>query len=111
MESQLQVIKSCGFLQVTDIINLQDCLELTIQSQQYSRLIIDIKKINFLDSNGLMAIISALASAREMNQQVTFYNVSREILLLFELVQIDQVFEISESAFSGGETCCLSLRT
>lgn len=109
MESQLQVLKSCRCLQVTDTRDLQDCLELMIQSQQYSNLMIDMRQSDLLDSGGLLAIISALVLARKMNQQVTFYNVSREILLLFELVQLDQIFEISESASISGKTCCLRL--
>lgn len=59
-----------------------------------SRLVLDLDKVEFIDSAGIGALISCLRIAAERNVQLVLCGLSRPVKALFELMRMHRVFEI-----------------
>jgi anti-sigma B factor antagonist len=97
MKFQIQALDCLQITSITSVSSLQEYSSSTIQSQQQKVLPVDLSQISLLDNQGLMAIVSAISIAQKLSQKIAFYNVSREVCMLLELVQLDQLCEIYET--------------
>lgn len=68
-----------------------------VKSSKDSSLLIDMKKVEFMDSAGLMALIEAFRVAKEMENNFSICSVAPPVKMLFELTQLDNVFDIFEN--------------
>ena len=59
--------------------------------------VIDLAQVDFMDSSGLVALVTGLKAARESGCRLVLCNVQPPVRLIFELTQLDSVFEIFES--------------
>lgn len=62
-----------------------------------SSLVMNMKGIEFIDSAGFDSLLSILDTADENNNSFKFSNVSRDVKELFELLELNDVFEISDN--------------
>ncbi|WP_009634293.1 STAS domain-containing protein [Synechocystis sp. PCC 7509] len=60
-------------------------------------LIIDLEQVEFMDSSGLVAVAKALKMARTNNCRLVLCNLQPPVKLIFELTQLDSVFEIFDN--------------
>lgn len=67
-------------------------MDLVISEQ--TLLIVDLKQVYFMDSSGLVALAKALKTARESGCRLVLCNLQVSVKLIFELTQLDSVFEI-----------------
>lgn len=93
---QAKVIQPIGSLTATNAIEFQAQLSAAVLSEQNSSLLIDMEKVELIDSAGLMALISALKIAQHLNKPFSLCSVSRSTQMVLELTQLDQVFEVVE---------------
>ncbi|KKD35504.1 MAG: STAS domain-containing protein [Limnoraphis robusta] len=56
--------------------------------------IIDLAEVEFIDSSGLGALVTALKSARRLGCRLVLCHPSATVKLIFEITQLDRVFEI-----------------
>jgi anti-sigma B factor antagonist len=56
-----------------------------------TRIVMDLSEIDFVDSSGLAAIISALRTVRQAGGTIHIARPSREVQLLLEITLLDQV--------------------
>jgi anti-sigma B factor antagonist len=56
-----------------------------------SRVVLDLKAVNFIDSSGIGALLSFY---KQMNQQVTLRRPTPTVLSVLELLRLHRVFEI-----------------
>lgn len=59
--------------------------------------VFDFAQVNFMDSYGLIALIKALKVARKSGCRLVLCNLQASVRLIFELTQLDSVFEIFET--------------
>ncbi len=59
--------------------------------------VIDLASVDFMDSNGLVALVTGLLAARTSGCRLVLCNVQAPVRIIFELTQLDEVFEIFES--------------
>jgi anti-anti-sigma factor len=59
-------------------------------------LLVDMSQVESLDSAGLLALVSTLTLAQQIDKQFALCHVSASIRIIFELTQLDRVFEIFE---------------
>lgn len=86
--SSLDAITAMEFIQeLTTVISQDNC----------STLLINLERVEFLDSTGLMALLSGLKLAEKMQRRLNLCSVSPAVKMIFELTQLDKVFEIFES--------------
>ena len=62
--------------------------------------LVDFAEVTFMDSAGLMALVSGLKQAKKMGRRFSICSVSPGIRMILELSQLDRVFEIFENVDS-----------
>lgn len=69
----------------------------TLASQQYKVWIVDLSRIEFIDSSGLVALVSGLDAATRSEIKLILCGLRPSARLIFEITQLDQAFSIFEN--------------
>jgi len=85
--------------------NCPDSQASTILQQQLAAIapdrhklwVIDMSHVDFIDSSGLCALVGGLNIARQRGCRLVICNLSATVRLIFEITQLDQLFEIFDS--------------
>lgn len=96
MDSHLTIIQPSGHINASNASEFQRQLTTAVASQQHS-ILVDMKRVESLDSAGLMALISALTLAQSLKRRFSLCSVAPSIRMIFELTQLDGAFEVFES--------------
>jgi anti-anti-sigma factor len=96
MDSQLTIIQPSGHINVANVTEFQRQLTAAVASGPHSTLV-DMQRVESLDSAGLMALVSALSLAQSLKQRFSLCSVAPSIRIILELTQLDEAFEIFES--------------
>jgi anti-anti-sigma factor len=91
---QATVIQPQGSLYAVNVIEFQQQLKQAVLSEDSVCLLVDMGKVESIDSAGLMALVSALNMAQRMNKRFSLCSVSQPVRMIFELTQLDRVFNI-----------------
>lgn len=67
---------------------------LAIAGQKYTLWVIDMSDVEFIDSSGLGALIVAQKTARQQGCRIVLCHLSGATRMIFEITQLDRVFEI-----------------
>ncbi len=59
--------------------------------------VIDMAAVDFIDSSGICALVGGLNVARRRGCRLLICNLSATVRLIFEITQLDQLFEIYDS--------------
>lgn len=94
---QITVFQPQGHINASNAPELQNQLVAAVASQSTSVILVDMEQVQSLDSAGLMALVSALTRAQNLNRRFSLCCVSPSIRIIFELTQLDRVFEIFEN--------------
>ncbi|HAF28819.1 MAG TPA: hypothetical protein DCG75_07200 [Bacteroidales bacterium] len=62
-----------------------------------TKLILDLKGIEYVDSSGFGALLSILRNAKNNNSQLKICNISSDVMELVKLLQLHNVFDICDS--------------
>ncbi|QLE55231.1 STAS domain-containing protein [Nostoc sp. TCL26-01] len=92
--AKIQVVHPQGCLNATNALELERDLTTTLTQDEVSGLLLDLAKVESIDSAGLMALVSALKVAQTLGKSFQLYSVSPAIRIIFELTQLDDIFEI-----------------
>ncbi len=71
-----------------------------------AKLAIDLEGVNFIDSSGFGVFLSAMKAANNNYGTLKICNVSEEVMELFKLLQLHNVFEL----FSSLDECITSFK-
>jgi anti-anti-sigma factor len=93
VQSMLTVVQPSGALNAANAYVLQTQLWNHIASDSSLGLMVDMSQVESLDSAGLVSLISALRVARNLSKRFCLCSVPPSIRIVFELTQLDQVFE------------------
>jgi anti-sigma B factor antagonist len=80
--------------------------EITPLLTQDVKLVLDLSKVDFIDSSGLGALVSCLRRAHARGGEIKLFGLSKPARALFELVKMHRVFEV----FNSPEEAILSYR-
>ncbi|MCU0549463.1 MAG: STAS domain-containing protein [Leptolyngbya sp. Prado105] len=94
---QAAIIRPSGSLNAAIAAEFQHQLNTAVLAEQNNALVIDMSQVEALDSAGLMALVSTLNLAKANQKRLSLCSVSSSIRIVFELTQLDGVFEIFES--------------
>lgn len=94
---QVTILQPQGHINAFNAPKLQSYLTTAVTSEFNSALLVDMEQVESLDSAGLMALVSALSLAQGLDKQFSLCSVSPSIRIIFELTQLDRVFEIFEN--------------
>ena len=75
---------------------LNNNLENFIEDSNNQEILVDFTGVEFVDSNGLVALVKAYKQARRKNKNLHLFNVSPAVRIIFEISQLDQVLSIKD---------------
>jgi anti-anti-sigma factor len=101
---QATVIQPVGSLSAANAIKFQHQLNAAVLSDKNASLLVDMGQVEFIDSAGLMALVSAQSMAHRLNKQFELCSVSRQVRMILELTQLDRVFKIFEEQATLNES-------
>lgn len=96
MDAQLTIIQPNGHINASNASEFQRQLAAAVASQQ-AAVLVDMHRVESLDSAGLMALVSALSLAQNLKKRFSICCIAPSIRIIFELTQLDGAFEIFES--------------
>jgi len=94
---QSAILRPIGPLSAENVVKFQHQLNTAVLSEQHADLLVDMGQVESIDSDCLMALVSALTTAQRLNKSLSLCSLSRSVRIIFELTQLDRVFEILES--------------
>lgn len=97
VNAQINLVCLQGSLNAVNAIEFQQDLISALQNPDNRVLIVNLEQVESLDSAGLMALVSALRLAQNLGKCMSLCSVSPAIRIVFELTQLDRVFEISDA--------------
>jgi anti-sigma B factor antagonist len=92
------VICPQGHVNAANASILQERLSTAVLSETNVTLLVDMSQVESLDSAGLMAFVSAMTLAQRLGKRFSLCAIPPAIRIIFELTQLDRVFEIFETA-------------
>ncbi len=95
---KITVIQPEGHLNASGLEKFQSQLITTLTSDGPSIILVDMEQVESLDSAGLMALVSALSLAQRLEKRFSLCSVRQTIKLIFELTQLDRVFEMFDNS-------------
>lgn len=85
-------------------------LTTALRKNSHSRLLVDLKKVEHIDSAGLMVLISSCKLAKSLQTRFSLCSVSPSLKIIIELTQLDNVLEIFESKAKYTESLSVQTR-
>ncbi len=95
---KVAVIRPQGKINAANALEFERDLTTALTPNDVSILLVDLAAVESLDSAGLMALVSALKLAQNLGRSLKLCSVSPAIKIIFELTQLDGVFEFEDSA-------------
>lgn len=112
-ERTITVIRPQGSLNAASALAFEQDLTTVLTQDRSSVLLVDLEQIESLDSAGLMTLVSALKLAQQLKWRFSLCSVSPSLRIIFELTQLDRVFEIfeDEAAFDAAKNLPMGMST
>ena len=103
----ITVIRPLDHLNAATAGEFGEQLTTAISAPGVVAVLVDVGAVTFIDSAGLMALISGLKQAKKMGRRFSLCSVSAGIRMILELSQLDRVFEIFENveSFEVANSC------
>ncbi len=98
------VIKPQASITAANAYLFERQLTTVLKENTHSKLLIDLEQVEFLDSAGLMALISSCKLAKNLGAPFSICSMSPSVRIIIELTQLDHIFEILESQPQDIET-------
>jgi len=95
-EYQLVVLQPQGCLDLQNGATLRKQIA-GLEPQQHQIMVIDLAQVDFMDSSGLATLVEGLLTARSNGCRLIICNLQAPVRMIFELTQMDSVFEISDN--------------
>ncbi len=94
---EITVICPQGAVNASNAEDFQQEMVKAVAQNKKSNVLVNLEQVESLDSAGLMALVSSLRLAQSLGSRFSLCSVSPSIWIIFELTQLDRVFEIFES--------------
>lgn len=94
---EITVIQPSGPINAANVTAFRTELYQAVEDASDAPLLVDMQKVEFLDSAGLMVLVTALSRAQKAQRKFGLCGVAPAIKMIFELTQLEKVFEIYEN--------------
>ena len=96
LESGARVVAISGSLADEGNVNAKEIF-LRVLDEKPSRLVVDLAETDYVSSSGIGLLVSVLRRCRQAGISLSICSLRPEILELFKLTRLNQVFEIQET--------------
>ena len=97
VKPQVTVFPAKGYVNAANAGGFQRQLTTAVAAPDVSILLLDMEQVEYIDSAGLMTLVSALNLAGSLGRRFSICSVSPAVRMIFELTQLDRVFEVFEN--------------
>ena len=94
---RITVIRPQGCLNAVNAAKLESELGAALNQNNNTIVLLSLEKVDFIDSAGLMALVSGVRKANALEQRLCFCSVAPSHRIIFELTRLDRVFEIFDA--------------
>jgi anti-sigma B factor antagonist len=94
---ELAILEPSGYITAANAANFQQELTRIVASHGNSTFLLDMHDVEFLDSAGLMAVVSAYSLAQSLGKRFSLCSLEPSVRIIFELTQLDNALEIFEN--------------
>ena len=91
---QIQIISPLASLNASNASGFEQELTTLLTQHTNTILLVDLEKVESIDSAGLMILVSGLKFAQKLGHRLVLGKVSPAVRIILEVTQLDQVFEI-----------------
>jgi anti-anti-sigma factor len=91
------VIRPSGHFNAANAADFQQYLTTAVAKAEHDCIVVDLEQVESMDSAGLMALVHGLRVAQSLEKSFSICSVSPSIRIIFELTQLDSVFEILDT--------------
>ncbi|MGB5596369.1 MAG: STAS domain-containing protein [Crocosphaera sp.] len=91
------IFEPSGYITAANINDFQEKLIDFVSSNTQRDFLVDMHQVEFIDSAGLMAIVSAFRIAQRLNKRFSVCSLSPSVRIIFELTQLDRALKIYEN--------------
>lgn len=106
---KITVISPQGCLNATNALEFETNITKALAQDGISFVLVDLECVESLDSAGLMALVSALKLSQKLGRGFSLCSVSPCLRIIFEMTQLDRVFEIFEGK-AAFEAACFAIQ-
>ncbi|MBV5261788.1 STAS domain-containing protein [Synechococcus moorigangaii CMS01] len=94
MDNKIAIFQPTGIFDNIKSLEFKDDLLQSITAEQKEIILLDFTGITFMDSAGLGSLVLLLKTVRSHGAKMALCNVNEQVQMLFELTNMDRVFEI-----------------
>ncbi|BFM39463.1 STAS domain-containing protein [Synechocystis sp. LKSZ1] len=87
-----------GAITVENAPAVEALLTEVIQTLPHDHVVLNMQKVDFLDSTGLVVLVSAWRLAQDLGKQLSLSALTPGVRLIFDLTQLDRVFHLIEES-------------
>lgn len=91
------ILEPSGYITAANVTEFQKTLTEFITGNPQATFLVDMHKVEFVDSAGLMALVSAFRLAQSLGKRFSVCSLAPSVRIIFELTQLDRAFEIYET--------------
>jgi anti-sigma B factor antagonist len=102
---KITVISPQGCLNATNALEFETNITKALAQDGISFVLVDLECVESLDSASLMALVSALKLSHKLGRRFSLCSVSPCLRIIFEMTQLDRVFEIFEGKAAFEAAC------
>ena len=94
--SKITIIRPQGSLNALNALKFEQELGFALSQSDSTLVLVDLEEVGLIDTSGLMTLVSGVRKAKQLEQRLCFCSASPSHKIIFELTQLDRVFEIFE---------------
>ncbi|MBE9029367.1 STAS domain-containing protein [filamentous cyanobacterium LEGE 11480] len=94
--AQGSLVRAQGHVNAATASELETQIHQAVKSEA-TAVLVDMGQVESLDSAGLMALVSSLTLAQQLNKRLSLCSMPANVQIILEMTQLDQVFEILPS--------------
>lgn len=91
---KVTIICPHGAINAVNAGDFQQRMVKALTQDEEANVLVNLEQVESLDSAGLMALVSSLKLAQSLNRRFSLCCVSPSIRIIFELTQLERVFEM-----------------
>jgi anti-anti-sigma factor len=93
---QVTTFQAQRYVSAANATEFLEELTIAVTAEKDSALLVDMKEVEFIDSAGLVALVKGFRLAQSLDRRFSLCSVSPSLRMIFEITQLDEVFEIFE---------------
>jgi anti-anti-sigma factor len=97
INQNITTLEPQGYINAANATTFLQELTTAVKTKEKGVLLVDMQQVEFLDSAGLMVLVKGFRMAQDLGRRLIICSLAPSVRMVFELTQLDKVFEICES--------------